>query len=530
MVDACDDAGNARPAFVASKNVYFPVQAEVASVDLYIKHYLWGGMQQTDDEPYPFAIYGIPNWKVNRDSPDPGRNGQKHIWRIYDYPHIVLLYHRMYQVARLHPEIKTELTADEYLRRAYRTAIAYFTVPLEVEGWSAYETPTMNEIVMNDLLRALEREGWKKEEAELRRHWEKKVRHFVEDDPYLFGSEFAFDSTGFEATGAMARYAMEKVVEKESGGAAERRTGRAAAMPSISKSIEAQEAKKVDGAHRLVDARDAGEMKEVGKRGEDRRAEFTALTEAAVKGPMTAGRGSCDLEEAGANLPSRSGMEGDLDLRQERARVEVEKFMEKQVRLNVAARGWLETAYYYLGSDYRAGGGLRYTLSYMSQMGGWSILDYALNWAGRTAAKEARPQKDLSAARAGLKTVADNKEEPVVEEGPGAKAAVKTIAEEEEALEAEAGTGAQKGPVVATRTKSGSDLVIRVAPEAEAKAKAEGGTVAEAESWREEARGASARVQVQPTLFDYLRLGYASYLSSWALVNSGRAETGYGYW
>ena len=30
--------------------------------------------------------------------------------------------------------------------------------------------------------------------------------------------------------------------------------------------------------------------------------------------------------------------------------------------------------------------------------------------------------------------------------------------------------------------------------------------------------------------FDYLRLGYASYLSSWALVNSGRAETGYGYW
>ena len=251
LVDACDDAGNARPAYVASKNVYFPVQAEVASVDLYIKHYLWGGMQQTDDEPYPFAIYGIPNWKVNRESPDPGRNGQKHIWRIYDYPHIVLLYHRMYQVARLHPEIKTELTADEYLRRAYRTAIAYFTVPLEVEGWSAYETPTMNEIVMNDLLRALEREGWKKEEAELRQHWEKKVRHFVEDDPYLFGSEFAFDSTGFEATGAMARYAMEKVVEGERA-AGEGRTGRAA-MPSISN--EAQEADKVDGAYGLVDAR-----------------------------------------------------------------------------------------------------------------------------------------------------------------------------------------------------------------------------------------------------------------------------------
>ncbi len=391
LVDACDDAGNARPAYVASKNVYFPVQAEVASVDLYIKHYLWGGMQQTDDEPYPFAIYGIPNWKVNRDSPDPGRNGQKHIWRIYDYPHIVLLYHRMYQVAKLHPEIKTELTADEYLRRAYRTAIAYFTVPLEVEGWSAYETPTMNEIVMNDLLRALEREGWKKEEAELRRHWEKKVRHFVEDDPYLFGSEFAFDSTGFEATGAMARYAMEKVVEGE------------------------------------MERKEERSLWPGSERG-DKRAEFENLKKTEAKSPgeglvgTTTSKGIAPVKmvqtrllvgEAGPELQSGEGVEARPGW--ERARVE--KFMEKQVRLNVAARGWLETAYYYLGSDYRAGGGLRYTLSYMSPMGGWSILDYGLNWAG---------------ARAHL--------------------------------------------------------------------------------------------------FDYLRLGYASYLSSWALVNSGRAETGYGFW
>lgn len=138
---------------------------------------------------------------------------RKHIWRIYDYPHIVLLYHRMYQVARLHPEIKTELTAEEYLRRAYRTAIAYFTVPLEVEGWSAYETPTMNEIVMNDLLRALEQEGWKRRGRAEGGIGRKRCGILWKMIPYLFGSEFAFDSTGFEATGAMARYAMEKVVE-----------------------------------------------------------------------------------------------------------------------------------------------------------------------------------------------------------------------------------------------------------------------------------------------------------------------------
>jgi hypothetical protein len=48
---------------------------------------------------------------------------------------------------------------------------------------------------------------------------------------------------------------------------------------------------------------------------------------------------------------------------------------------NIFCRGSIEPAYYYLGSDYRGGGGDRYTLTYMSQMGGWSVLDYALEFA-----------------------------------------------------------------------------------------------------------------------------------------------------
>ena len=52
-------------------------------------------------------------------------------------------------------------------------------------------------------------------------------------------------------------------------------------------------------------------------------------------------------------------------------------FLDGQFALNVASRGWLETAYYDMGSDYRGNGNISYTLSYMSQMGGWGILDYA---------------------------------------------------------------------------------------------------------------------------------------------------------
>ena len=313
LTDSNDDAGNARPAYLASKNVFFPDQKEIESLELYISKYLWGGMQMTEKEKYPYGIYGIPNFKANRASADPGRNGQAHVWRIYDYPHIAMLYYRMFHIAKFYPQMVKHLDAPTYLERAYRTAVAYWTVPNEVEKWSANAVGTMNEAFLPELIDTLEREGKKEWADTLRGQWESKVERFVMKTPNLYGSEFAFDSTGFESTGAFAKYAMTRN----------------------------------DPAFR-------------------------------AKVPLE---------------PSQ-------------------KFMDFQLLLNMSDRGWIEPTYYQLGSDYR--GTLTYLLSYMSQMGGWSILDYALNFA-----------KD-------------------------------------------------------------------------------------------------------PT--DYLRLGYASSLSSWALVNSGTQESGYGYW
>ena len=313
LTDANDDAGNARPAFIASKNVFFPDQKEIESLELYISKYLWGGMQMTDTEKYPYAIYGIPNFKANRASADPGRNGQAHVWRIYDYPHIVMLYFRMFHIAKFYPDKIKHLDAATYLERAYRTAVAYWTVPVAVEKWSADAVGTMNEAFIPELIDTLEEEGKKEWADTLRRHWEGKVERFVMKTPNLYGSEFAFDSTGFESTGAFAKYAMTR-----------------------------------------------------------------------------------ETPEFRQRVPAVAAL----------------KFMNFQLLLNMSDRGWLEHTYYQLGSDYR--GNLTYLLSYMSQMGGWSILDYALNFATDPA--------------------------------------------------------------------------------------------------------------------EYLRLGYASSLSSWALVNSGTAESGYGYW
>jgi len=307
---ACDDPALGKAPFLAEKNIYYPNQAEIGSLELYLSKYVWGGLQMTEQEKHPYAIYGIDNWKKNRESQYDDRRGKEHVWRAYDYPHVILLYYNMYRIAKNYPAMVKYLDKDGYLQRAYGTALAFWTVPLKVANWSPYGTGFYNELVMPELIRALEENGRQGDADTLRAHWTRKARYFLLEKPNLFQSEYAFDSTGYESTHALAKYAM--------------------------------------------------------------------------------------------NTPGVAAKEV------------VDRFMERQMETNIGSRGWLEPAYYWLGSDYRGSGNGNYLLSYMAQMGGWAVLDYAINFA--------------------------------------------------------------KNPV------------------------------------------------------PYLRLGYASYLSSWALVNSGTAESNYGYW
>lgn len=291
---ASDDPALGKAPYIAGENIYYPSQQEIDAVELYIKKFVWGGLQQTDKEPYPYAIYGIPNWKVNRDSAKDDQTGKKHIWRIYDYPHVVLLYYNMYQVAKDYPNMTKYLNADGYLERAFGTAKAFFTVPMEVLKWSPYETGTYDELVIPDLIRALDENGHKDQAEWLRAEWEKKAEHFINGHPNLYASEYPFDSTGFESTHAFAKYALAHVVKPG--------------------------------------------------------------------------------ENAPSGLPAG-------DLRNAVKYEDAVTFLNEQMALNLACRGWLETAYYDLGSDYRGAGNASYTLSYMAQMGGWAVLDYGLYFA-----------------------------------------------------------------------------------------------------------------------------------------------------
>ena len=295
---ACDDPELGKAGFVAGKNIAYPEEKEIAAVEYYIRNYVWGGLQETTAEKFPYAVYGIPNWKVNRNSTDPGTKGQEHVWRIYDYPHVVLMYYNMYRVAKLYPATTKYLDSKGYLERAFGTAKAFFTVPMELIHWSAYETGTYNEIVIPVLINALDLEGRHDEASWLRGEWEKKVKYFINDHPYLYGSEYPYDTTGFESTAAMAKYAMER-----------------------------------------------------------------------VQAPGKANSGGS--EPGGQNDGTRDAFASEVKYE------DAKTFLDGQLALNVASRGWLETAYYEMGSDLRGNGNISYTLSYMSQMGGWGILDYA---------------------------------------------------------------------------------------------------------------------------------------------------------
>lgn len=317
LVDSSDDAGNARPAYIAAKNVFYPVQEEIDSVERYIRHYLWndlkdgkGGMQMTENEEYPYGIYGtFDNWWGHRQAaaepPADYRPGaanrqqqwdrlhKDHLWRIYDYPHIMHLYFRMYQIGTLYPDMLQYKNPQEYLELAYRTSVAYWTVPMEIERWSANSVPTMNEAFVPELIDALEKENRPEWADTLRAYWESKVVRFINRTPNnLFGSEFAFDSTGFESTQAFAKYAAERVIKP------------------------------------------------------------------------------------GEKMPD--GLPED-DFRRVVSYADAKTFHDFQMRLNIGDRGWIEPTYYQLGSDYR--GGTTYLLSYMSHLGGWGVLDEGLHFA-----------------------------------------------------------------------------------------------------------------------------------------------------
>ena len=307
MVSGGDDCF--KSPYLAQKNLIYPDKVQIQIIEYYLKNYVWGKHQRTEKEqPYPYGIHGGENWYVNRNNKigfHSGGLGKDRMWRSFDYPHLILTYCRMYQIAKRYPEKCNYLTADEYLERAFGTAKAYFTVPISIEmkkPWDfngyptwAYTQGNFNEKIIPELINYLFSEGRENQAGWLKLEWEKKVKYFIYDHDFPFGSEMFFDATAFESTHAIAKYALTNSLEPD-------------------KNLWKNPNTKEWYSHENINNND------------------------------------------------------------------LVKFMDRQIQGNMACRGWLEMHFNQFGSDIRAGGNSSYNLSYMSQLGGWAILDYGLHF------------------------------------------------------------------------------------------------------------------------------------------------------
>lgn len=214
---ASDDPALGKAPYLASKNEVFPDDDEIASIEYYLEHFVWGGLQRTDKEtPYPYGIYGTPNWYINRHldlkaTQGNFKPGVLRAWRSFDYVHIVMLYYHLYHIAKLYPEKCHYLDAEGYLERAYQTAWAYFHYPTELHGdyYETYKWGCYNELVIPRLIEDLEAEGKQDYADNLRKFWEWKAKYFIYDDEYPYHSEYELDRTAFESSYALAEYAMQ---------------------------------------------------------------------------------------------------------------------------------------------------------------------------------------------------------------------------------------------------------------------------------------------------------------------------------
>lgn len=295
---ASDDPILGIPAFLASVNAVYPNDEEIEALEYHLERFVWGGLQRTDEETYPYGVHGVPNWKVARDTMLRAKIENRRlniikIWRTFDYPHMFMLYYHMYQIAERYPDKVNYLDADGYLERAWQTARAFFEYPYEIYPvYEIYKWGNYNEMLLPDLIATLEKKGRQEEADFLRKEWEKKAKYFIYDDPYPYASEFATDRTAFESSYALAKYGATTDMQPDE------------------------------------------------KLWYDKN------------------------EEIWRSHPNVS-KEGAMD------------FMERQLYASLATRGWLEAAYYRLGSDIRDDA----RMSYMSRMGGWAVLDYGIQFA-----------------------------------------------------------------------------------------------------------------------------------------------------
>ncbi|KAF8711946.1 hypothetical protein RHS03_01649, partial [Rhizoctonia solani] len=197
----------------AMKNAFLPTPAEIEKLERFVNETVWGNLQYSSGsntygvkksvffyEPAKAPNYGYStsidwgNWwswnKANSDAFD----------RAYDYVHVTALYWSLYRAARNYPSLATKKTWQYYISQALNTAL------FATNGRVGYaDVGLMGETVFWYLLDDLKREGLGANATVLESRMKSRADRWS-SEPYPFGSEMAWDSTGQEGVYTWARY------------------------------------------------------------------------------------------------------------------------------------------------------------------------------------------------------------------------------------------------------------------------------------------------------------------------------------
>jgi hypothetical protein len=207
-----DEAGAGSWLAAAMKEFVRPDKQQVEQLEEFVDGVLWGGIQYKDGE----RKYGVRRslFYYQPDKLPPGfyrkdidwttweswsKEDSEGVWRSYNYPHVVAAYWALYRIARNHQGLATHHDAPWYLNQAYETTMAMMRYAQDQASLGQMEGSVFVAL-LDDLRREQRNAEAGKLEAAMRGRAENWKRQ-----PYPFGSEMPWDSTGQEEVYAWSR-------------------------------------------------------------------------------------------------------------------------------------------------------------------------------------------------------------------------------------------------------------------------------------------------------------------------------------
>jgi hypothetical protein len=208
-----DEGGGGAWLSAVMKELVEPDKQELEKLQQYVDGVLWGGLQYKDG-PHPYGVrkslfYYQPDqmpagyyrsdfdWKSWTSW---NKQASEQVDRSYDYPHVAAAYWVLYRLARNNQGLVTNHPWDWYLSHAYETSMAMTKYAADLGVFGQMEGDIFLEI-LNDL----KHEGMKTQADELEAAMRARTDRWRKE-PYPFGSEMPWDSTGQEEVYAWTKY------------------------------------------------------------------------------------------------------------------------------------------------------------------------------------------------------------------------------------------------------------------------------------------------------------------------------------